>query len=296
MSNLPAPYLEDPSKAYSDESRARARIAQSLRRLSDVLPPPSASDSDWQRLWENFSTQLSNYDRHHLSNNGRTLPRPPELHHMRGIVIDHIVQHYRPSWSVWARPDFNPFIPPSDDEESEQNVDDDFDETGPALDERATTPPPSPSPLESGRSLKRTTLIRSPQSPDEQATIRASKRNRAKKAPPQDDRQQPDVRPQNEVAVIEWDPRPIPVPFPSSLSISQLKQIRRHKLSGPWVEAGESAGVIADPVSLSIIMDFSAILSFVSDVQTLSEPQERYCSMHSGFFQSFQMRRLFCGP
>jgi hypothetical protein len=58
MSNLPAPYLEDPAMAYGDESRARARIAQSLRRLSDALPPPSASDNVWQRLWENFSTQL----------------------------------------------------------------------------------------------------------------------------------------------------------------------------------------------------------------------------------------------
>jgi hypothetical protein len=154
---------------------------------------------------------------------------------MRSVVIDHIVQHYRSSWGVWARPDFDPFLPPSDDE-SEHGGDNELDEVA---DDRATTPPPSPSPLESGRSLKRTTTVRSPQSPDEQATVRASKRNRAKHVPQKE-----------EVVAVEWDPRLIPVPFPSSLSSDQLKQIRRHKLVSHWADAARSAGAIADPVSL----------------------------------------------
>jgi hypothetical protein len=58
MSNAPIPFMSDPTQAWDDESLARARIAQSLGRLSGVLPAPSAPDVEWRRLWESFSTQL----------------------------------------------------------------------------------------------------------------------------------------------------------------------------------------------------------------------------------------------
>ena len=167
--------------------------------------------------------------------------RPRELWEMHDLIVDHIVQNYHHSWSVWARPDLNNYLPPSDEESAGEDDEDDGDGDDPHgsfVPPPPTTPPLSPS-RESSRSRKRTTEARSPASPDEQAKIRSSKRTRGKKSEVTEEAPNPPAKPP--VLVI-------PQPFPSSLSISKVKEIRNARATPKWAAAALEAGVIADPV------------------------------------------------
>jgi hypothetical protein len=165
--------------------------------------------------------------------------RPQELVDRYVQVIEHIVANYRPEWDSWARPDLDHHLPPvTVDEQAHEDEEDE----GRFSSERTSDKdiPPmsatpsmlgsdvgSPEPLPvSKASRKRSAVVSSPPSPDSILKLPPRKRSRPQLAKTLD----------SSLA--------IPTPFPSSISISQFKQIKNLKQETKWIDAAKQAGLM----------------------------------------------------
>jgi hypothetical protein len=180
--------------------------------------------------------------------------RPQELVDRYVQVIEHIVANYRREWDSWARPDLDHHLPPVTVDEQ---ADEDEEDEGRFSSERASEKdiPPmsatpsmlgsnvgSPEPLPvSKSSRKRSAVVSSPPSPHSVLKLPPRKRSRSQLTQTLD------------------SSLTIPTPFPSSISISQFKQVKNLKQEKKWIDAAKQAGLMKFIVCPLYLVTFSYI-------------------------------------